>query len=65
MDDTSNPDYNELIKDDKLKEKCILKNRYRELYTLLNETMIDPYDYVDLMIEYAQVGRKLKQLEQC
>lgn len=61
----SNSDYNELIKEDKLKEKRVLNNRYRELYTLLHETMVDPYDYVDLMVEYAQVGRKLKQLEQC
>ena len=62
VDDPSNPDYNELIKEDKLKEKCVLKNRYRELYTLLHETMVNPYDYVDIMIEYGQVQRKLNQL---
>ena len=58
-------EYNDIIKECKRKEKLALKKRYKELYTLLHETMVDPYDYVDLMIEYGQVGRKLKQLEQC
>ena len=58
-------EYNDIIKECKRKEKLALKKRYKELYSLLHETMVDPYDYVDLMVEYAQVGRKLKQLEQC
>lgn len=55
-------EYNELIKEEQLKEKISLAKRLKKIITMLTETMINPFDYPDLMIEYAQVKRKLQQL---
>ena len=62
LEELSKNVHNEQIKDSKKQEILALKKRYKELYTLLHETMVDPYDYVDIMIEYGKVQCKLNQL---
>ena len=59
----NNDKYNTLIKENQQREKRELKNSLIKITKQLLYTLVDPYDYADLIIEQSQIKRKLKQIE--